>query len=118
MLEKISAAEITRRWDIDKSKISRALKKGEISGEKGPNGRGYSIEISEAERWIKTLRQTNRANFEYKKSSSSDELATLRAEITAQERVIAELRHQKDDWKNYADSLLDKILESKLSNTQ
>lgn len=116
-MTKISAAEVSRKWNIDKSKVSRALKNGELSGDKGPNGRGYAIEVSEAERWATSLKSLSVRGQIAGSATPSDtpaappdetfkELIELRAEVKMQRKLIETLETDKEDWKNQAKHLL------------
>lgn len=106
---KIPAAEITRRWGIDKSKVSRALKNGDLSGDKGVNGRGWAIDVSEAQRWVDTLTEKPVRG---KKGGSATPVATpdeslvelveLKAEVKALRQINEMLEADKEDWKQQA----------------
>lgn len=108
---KISAAEVCRQFKIDKSKVSRALKNGELSGLRNKNGQGWQIEVSEAERWASSLVRRSHATETVGSStpSATPETAVLEEQVRGLREMLdmmkaneARLIQERDDWKDQA----------------
>lgn len=106
---RITAAEVSRRWKIDKSKVSRALNSGDLTADRGPNGRGWAIEVAEAERWVSSLsekpvrgKSDRSATPVATPNENTVELIELRAEVQSLRKMNEMLEADKEDWKQQA----------------
>lgn len=113
-MTKITAGEVCRHFKIDKSKVSRALKSGDLSGTKNKNGQGWQIEVSEAERWAQSLVRRSSASETVGSSTpteTSAETRVLEEQVRGLREMLdlmktneARLIQDRDDWKDQAKS--------------
>ncbi len=92
-----------------KSTISKALKNGTISAEKGANG-AFKIDPSELHRVfpanrIKELKQVTE-NTTKEHLETAVKVAQLEARLEAAEKRAYDLEQDRDSWRNQANSLL------------
>jgi excisionase family DNA binding protein len=108
------AAEVTGKA---RSTIWRAIKNGKLSAEKGEAG-DYLVDASELERWRSSLAAVSLRNEVRDVAMKPDatnsatarnngvdiELATLRERTAQQERLIEELRTDREKWRAQAET--------------
>ena len=96
-----------------RSTIWRAIKNGKLSAEKGEAG-DYLVDASELERWRSSLASVSVRNVAVKPDATNGatvrndghaiELATLRERTAQQERLIEELRTDREKWRAQAET--------------
>jgi hypothetical protein len=100
-----------------RSTIWRAIKNGKLSAEKGEAG-DYLVDASELERWRSSLASVSVRNVARDVAMKPDatngatarndgvdiELATLRERTAQQERLIEELRTDREKWRAQAET--------------
>lgn len=92
-----------------KSTISKALKNGIISGEKGPNG-AFKIDPSELHRVFPANSMEEQSettkNAEKERLETAVRIAQLEVRLEAAEKRADDLEKDRDSWRNQANSLL------------
>lgn len=108
-MRKLTLGDAAKRSGMSKATISKALKSGRISGEKLPvaNGRyEFRIDPSELDRVFPHKQQHQHTNEQIETTRNTTETAVLEAKLHAAERLIEELKEDRDQWRQAANRLL------------
>jgi hypothetical protein len=102
-MTKLSAAEVCRRFKVNKTRISRALSSGEILGEQNPNRPGWLIDIAEAKRWVRTLpKAEDQSAHSPGMSEATVALRVLEGQILLLRELLEEAKQDRDRWRELA----------------
>lgn len=108
-MKKLTLGDAAKRSGMSKATISKALKSGRLSGEKHPvaNGRyEFRIDLSELDRVFPHKQNDEHKIEQTETQRNSTETAVLEAKLYAAERLIEELREDRDQWRQATNRLL------------
>lgn len=112
MGKKLSASQAAKRVGKSVPTISRAIKSGKLSAEPNPEG-GWLIDPSELARVYGETPATGDAKGHTLGQETPNETGVLQAELSFlrqrledREAAIADLKQERDDWKQQAQTLL------------
>ena len=110
---KLTLGQAAKHTGINKSTLSRYIKQGKISAEKQDDG-SYQIDPSELDR-LKDIRRTDNSfgtpdmqQTETRRETRvfQREIELLREQLRDKERIIEDLREERNEWRRQAQMLL------------